>query len=64
MDKNLVTKDISWLGARLREPSTYAGLSAVLAAVGLNLDPGVAHSLAMVGTGIGGLIAFFIPEGK
>lgn len=63
-DKARAEKDISWLGARLREPSTYAGLAAVLAVFHLSTDPGLVHSLAMIGTGIGGVIAFVLPEGK
>jgi hypothetical protein len=61
-DKAELTKDVSWLGARLREPSTYAGLAAVLAVAHLSSDPGLVHSLAMIGTGLGGVIAFILPE--
>lgn len=56
--------NLAWLGARLMEPSTYAGMGVLLGMVGLNLDPGVAKDLAMIGTGLGGLIAFVAPEGK
>jgi hypothetical protein len=55
-------KDISWIGARLREPSTYAGLAAVLAVFHLSTDPGLMHSLTLIGTGIGGVISFVLPE--
>jgi hypothetical protein len=55
-------RDISWLGARLREPSTYAGLAAVLAVFHLSSDPGLLHSLSLIGTGIGGVISFVLPE--
>jgi hypothetical protein len=55
-------RDISWLGARLREPSTYAGLAAVLAVLHLSTDPGLIHSLTLIGTGIGGVISFVLPE--
>jgi hypothetical protein len=55
-------RDISWLGARLREPSTYAGLAAVLAVFHLSTDPGLMHDLSLIGTGIGGVISFVLPE--
>ena len=63
-DKASAEKDISWLGARLREPSTYAGLAAVLAVAHLSTDPGLVHDITLIGTGLGGVIAFFLPEGK
>jgi hypothetical protein len=61
-DKARAERDISWLGARLREPSTYAGLAAVLAVFHLSSDPGLVHSLTLIGTGLGGVIAFVLPE--
>ena len=61
-DKARAERDISWLGARLREPSTYAGLAAVLAVFHLSTDPGLIHSLTLIGTGLGGVISFVLPE--
>jgi hypothetical protein len=61
-DKARAERDISWLGARLREPSTYAGLAALLGVVGLQADPGVLKSISMIGMGVGGLISFVLPE--
>jgi hypothetical protein len=61
-DKARAERDISWIGARLREPSTYAGLAAVLAVFHLSTDPGLMHDLTLIGTGIGGLISFVLPE--
>jgi hypothetical protein len=63
-DKARAEKDLSWLGARLREPSTYAGLAALLAVFHLSTDPGLAHSPSMIGMGLGGVIAFLLPEAK
>jgi hypothetical protein len=63
-DKAELEQDVSWLGARLREPSTYAGLAAVLAMLHLSTDPGLVHSLSMIGMGLGGVIAFLLPEGE
>ena len=58
----LISIGLSWLGARLAEPSTYAGIAATLAAIGIHLDPSVAKNLTLAGTGIGGLLAFLLPE--
>ena len=62
MDKATIRKDVSWLGARLREPSTYAGVAAVAAVLLHNLDPGVIKDITMIGTGLGGVIAIAMPE--
>ena len=64
-------QDISWIGARLREPSTYAGLG-TLAGVAtlfhLLPDAGsgtdLVKDITMIGMGLGGLIAIVLPEGK
>jgi len=61
-DKARAERDISWLGARLREPSTYAGLATLLGVIGMTIDPGLLKSLSMIGMGLGGAIAFFLPE--
>ncbi|MBV8753344.1 MAG: hypothetical protein JO328_10860 [Hyphomicrobiales bacterium] len=59
-----LTKDVSWLGARLREPSSWAAVSALLGVLNLSLDPGLMHDLSLIGMGLGGVIAFVLPEGK
>jgi hypothetical protein len=48
---------------RLKEPSSWAAIFAALAAVGLNLDPGLIQNITAAGAGISGLVAFFLPEG-
>ena len=58
MDKSLVAH----LAARLKEPSSWAGLGAVFMLVGVHLDPGLLQSIVYVGTGIAGVVAFFVPE--
>ena len=63
-DKARLEKDVSWIGARLREPSTYAGLAAVLGVMGLSTDPGLVKNLSMIGMGLGGLVSFLLPEAK
>lgn len=47
---------------RLSEPSSWAGLAGLLAVAGINVDPGVLNYVVMVGAGIAGLVAFFVPE--
>jgi hypothetical protein len=49
------------IGRRLKEPSTYAGLGALGAVLGIKelADPNVAATIATVG----GLVALFLPEG-
>ncbi len=65
MDKNELTRDVSWIGARMREPSSYAGLAVILGAVLHVSGAGdLAAALTSIGIGIGGLIAFFLPEKK
>lgn len=53
---------MTYLLARMREPSTYAGLAAVLAAFGLSLDAGLVQSIALLGTGFAGVLAAFMPD--
>lgn len=59
-----VERDISWLGARLREPSTYAGLGILLAAFHLANSSDWVSAIASIGAGVGGIIAILLPETK
>jgi opacity protein-like surface antigen len=68
---NIDTKEIGYIGARLREKSTYAGLAVLLGVfLGLykghiNIDPtALAGALESIGIGIGTLIMIFLPEGS
>jgi hypothetical protein len=64
IDKVEIEQDISWLGARLREPSTYAGLGILLAALHLANAGDWVSAITAIGTGIGGIIAIVLPEAK
>jgi hypothetical protein len=64
IDKAKVERDVSWLGARLREPSTYAGLAVLLGMFGLHDVPQAVKDISEIGMGLGGLIAIFLPEVK
>ncbi len=47
---------------RLKEPSSWAGLGAILAVVGVNLDGQLLQAVAGLGAAIAGLLSFFIVE--
>jgi hypothetical protein len=55
---------LAYLLARLREPSTYAGLGALLAAVGLHLSAAELGAVVNVAVAIAGLAAVLVPEQK
>jgi len=61
-DKQKAEREISWLGTRLREPSTYAGIAVVLAALHFGNASDWVSAITAIGTGIGGLIAIVLPE--
>jgi len=50
---------MAWIIARLKEPSTYAALAPVLAAVGWSVS---GTTLAAIGGGIAALLGIFLPE--
>lgn len=47
---------------RLKEPSSYAALAAVLAMVGVNVDPGLWQYFVAALTGLAGIAGFFAKE--
>lgn len=49
--------------SRLKEPSSWAAITAGLGTMGLAMPPGLAQSVAYIGMGVAGLAAFFMPEG-
>jgi hypothetical protein len=51
-----------YLDARFGEPSTYAGLAALLAAGHVSLDPGVLHAVTLWGVVISGVLAVVLSE--
>ena len=64
MDKQELEKKTSWLGARMREPSTYAGIGLLLAAFHVADATSWAAAITSIGLGLGGLIAIILPENK
>jgi hypothetical protein len=53
---------IAFALARLREPSTYAGLGAVFAAAGIHADQAVVEAAVQVLVAVAGLVAVLMPE--
>ena len=60
MIKSLLAK----AAARLKEPSTYAGLTALIAAAGFTIDAGLVQSAVMALSGLCGVLAVLLPEKK
>jgi hypothetical protein len=53
---------VAFLLARLKEPSTYAGLGAILAAAGLHPRPDLLAAATNAAMALAGLAAVLIPE--
>jgi hypothetical protein len=57
-----MTSLIAFLVARLKEPSSYAGIGAVLAALGIHVDDATVQAAVQVAVAVGGLAAVLMPE--
>jgi hypothetical protein len=55
---------VSWLLARLKEPTTYLGLTAILSSMGIVLDPELTQNIQTAGLGVAGIILFIMREKK
>lgn len=53
---------LAYIINRLKEPSTYAGLAALLGLVGVKLAPEALQAIITVLTGIAGAVAVFFPD--
>ena len=51
-----------YLIARLREPSTYAGIAALLASLGVSVPSGWIQAVSALGVALAGAAALFLPE--
>lgn len=49
---------------RMKEPSTWRGLTLLLTAVGIPMAPGVSDAVIAVGLAIAGLIGAVMPDKK
>jgi hypothetical protein len=55
---------LSYLADRLREPSSWAGLAGILAAVGVSVSPDIWREATAAATGLAGLAAVLLRERK
>lgn len=55
---------LSWFLDRLKEPTTYLGVTAMLSAAGIVLDPELARNIQSAGLGVAGIILFVLKEKK
>lgn len=55
---------LPWLIARGREPSSYAGLMGLAAALGLYMSPDVSAAVVQLATAFFGFLAVVLPERK
>jgi|TARA_R110000823_G_scaffold42227_7_gene110753 hypothetical protein len=47
---------------RLREPSSWASLAAMLALVGVNLPESMMQNITQIGMGVAGVLGFFMSD--
>jgi hypothetical protein len=53
---------ISGLANRFKEPSSWAGLGAIMGLVGLHMSAAEVGYIVDIGMGAAGLLALFLPE--
>lgn len=56
INKRAVTMTWNWLKARLKEPSTYQGVTAIAGAIGVSIQPDLYESIAALMLAIIGVI--------
>ena len=54
---------VKFLLDRLKEPSTWGGLTTVLTGLGVYLSPEQAAAIVTLGVAVGGALMVFMPEG-
>lgn len=53
---------MNYILGRLREPSTYAGIAAILAAFNINIEPNLWGMIVQICIGVAGAIAAVTPD--
>lgn len=53
---------LKWLANRLKERSTWLGITSLATAIGIGIDPDQIQAIVGVGVAIGGLIAVFMKD--
>ena len=64
INKRAVTMTWTWLKARLKEPSTYQGVTAIAGAIGVSIQPDLYESIAALMLAIIGVIQTIKKEKK
>lgn len=62
MDAKQAKQEVSFLVARLKEPSSWAGMAAILMAAGIKVDPTLWGLTVQAGVALAGIAAFFLSE--
>lgn len=53
---------IEWVLARLKEPSSWAGMTGLLASLGVAVSPSQAGAIIQFGVAFASLVLVFMPE--
>lgn len=53
---------MDWIKARLKEPTTWAGMVSLLTLAGVTLSPEQTNAIVTAGVALGGLILTFMKE--
>jgi len=53
---------LRWIAARLREPTTYHGLTVLLTVIGVSIEPEKMQALIMIGSAVSGVILVLTKE--
>ena len=56
-------KFVEFLLHRLKEPTTWGGISAVLTAIGVSIAPDLWEAIVAAGVAIGGVVMIVLREG-
>ncbi len=57
-----MTSLLAWLRGRLRERSTWLGLTSLITACGMALSPEQVEAIAAIGLALGGVLAAFTAD--
>jgi hypothetical protein len=55
---------MKYILARLKEPSTFVGLTALLSVAGVTLEPQFTAAIVTVGTTVAGMLLALLPDGS
>ena len=57
-----LTKVLSYIMGRLREPSSYPAMILILSAIGMHFSPEQKEAIIMIGLFVAGLIGAILPD--